>query len=141
LCLVFCLFVCYNKGATIKIKKGEQKMDYAEYKEYNKLLYKNKEIRKKIAVRLLDLGLNGKLKGFLYLLGIITISVCKKKYSQTFMAEIFPYIAKREGIEVYSVQRQLRYTCTVKTNNKYLPNELALQIWQEMQKELEEERK
>ena len=116
-------------------------MDYAEYKEYNKLLYKNKEIRKKIAVRLLDLGLNGKLKGFLYLLDIITISVCKKKYSQTFMAEIFPYIAKREGIEVYSVQRQLRYTCTVKTNNKYLPNEIALQIWQEMQKELEEERR
>ena len=115
-------------------------MEYLEFKEYEKLLANNKSIRKRVGIKMLKLGLDGKLKGFKYLLDIITISVCKKKYSQTFMAEIFPYIALKEGIEVYSVQRQLRYTCTLKTNGKYLPNEIALKIWQEMQKELEEER-
>lgn len=103
--------------------------------EFESLLSKNSLTKKRVEELLIEKGLDENLKGFKYLTDIITYALCSKKYSQTFMAEVIPFIAKRENIKEYSVQRQLRYTCTIKTKGKLYPNELAIEIWEKIKKE------
>lgn len=74
-------------------------------------------------------GLQSYLKGFKYLSDIITITLVKKKYSKTTIAEIAPFIAWKYGIKDFSVQRQLRYVCTLKTNGASDVDTIVKKTW------------
>lgn len=106
--------------------------------DFEKMLRENRSMRSRVVKKLIDLGLDYQLKGFRYMVDILTISLCNKKYSPTFMSEVIPFIAKREGIKEFSVQRQLRYTCTIKTNGKHIPNDIARDVWVAIKKDLGE---
>lgn len=97
----------------------------AEYE----ILEKNKELQNEINKYLINQGINPALKGFKYFSDIVTISLVKKKYSKTFMYELFPFIAHKYNIKEYSVQRQLRYAITLTNDEGYIPEQLYQKIW------------
>ena len=101
-------------------------------------LEENKDIEKKVYEYLVEKGLDTKLKGFDYLKDIITLSLIKKKYSRTTIKELTPFIAFKYGIKEYSVQRQLRYVCSIK--QKYYPVVICNRAWSDIRAVLEEEK-
>lgn len=107
-------------------------MDEIKYREYVKLLNDNKELQKKVYKELIKKGIDHNLKGFYYLLDIISLCVLKRKHSFTPIKEIFPFIAHKYGIKEYSVQRQLRYTCTIRNYGFYVPNVVCFDIWKKI---------
>lgn len=112
---------------------------YKCFDNENRLLNENPYVREKVRKYLALIGLDTTLKGFNYLEDIISLSLLMRKYSRTTIAELTPYIAWKHGIKEYSVQRQLRYVCTIK--NKYLPIDICEKAWYELMKELEREKK
>lgn len=100
-------------------------------------LEENSEIKSMVYDYLVNKGLDSTCKGFAYLLDIITLSLVKKKYSRTTIAELTSFIAYKNGIKDFSVQRQMRYVCTVKTNNKYKAIDICSRAWYEIRNELE----
>lgn len=107
-------------------------MDEIQYRAEVKLLNDNKEMKKRVFVELLRKGLDRNLKGFHYLLDIITLCVLKRKHSFTPITTLYPFIAHKYGIKEFSVQRQLRYTCTIKNYGFYVPNMLCFEIWKKI---------
>ena len=116
-------------------------MDVNKLQELNRLLASKQSasICRKVFVELEELGLDSELKGFLYLLDIITLSIIYRKYSRTTIAELTPFIAHKYDIKEFSVQRQLRYVCTVKTNGKYKVHDICENIWKKIKTEIENE--
>lgn len=116
-------------------------MDVNKLQELNRLLASKQSasICRKVFVELEELGLDSELKGFLYLLDIITLSIIYRKYSRTTIAELTPFIANKYNIKEFSVQRQLRYVCTVKTNGKYKVHDICESIWKKIKTEIENE--
>lgn len=107
-------------------------MDEIQYRADVKLLNDNKELRKRIYKELLKKGLDNNLKGFHYLLDIIAFCVLKRKHSFTPITTLYPFIAHKYGIKEHSVQRQLRYTCTIKNYGFYVPNMVCFEIWKKL---------
>lgn len=105
-----------------------------------RLLKENQEVQKMVNVYMEALGLKPELKGFTYLSDIMTLALVRKKYSRTTMAELTPFIAWKYGIKPFSVQRQLRYTCTLQTKGKYIVNTVAEKVWQQLKPKIDEER-
>ena len=111
-------------------------MENEYYKLYSKLLEKNEPIKKRVESYLVyKYKLDSSLKGFLYLVDIISLSLILKKYSRTTINELSYYIAYKYNIKHFSVQRQLRYTCTIR--NKYLPIIICEQAWWDLHNEIE----
>lgn len=102
-----------------------------KFKEEFEILEKNKELKKEVEKYLTRKGFNPSLKGFEYFCDIATIGLVKKKYSKTFMCEIYPFIAHKYNIKEFSVQRQLRYTFTLANYNfkKIKPEDLYQDLW------------
>lgn len=98
-----------------------------------KLLEKNEELSNKVAGWLIEKGISPHLKGFKMLVDIIVLVKLKKKYSLTTIKELSPFIGHKYGVKDYSVQRQLRYTCTLATNRSYKPIELVSMAWYEIE--------
>lgn len=105
-----------------------------------KALAKNTELQQMVEKEMQSIGLNSSLKGFKYCSDIITLSLIKKKYSRTTIAELIPFIAYKYGIKEYSVQRQMRYTCTVVTKNKYTAIEVVYYVWNKVNQKIQSER-
>ena len=100
------------------------------YKEELELLKNNQELKKKIKEYLIEKGYKSNLKGFIYFCDIATIGLLKKKYSKTFLKEIYPFIAYKYKIKEFSVQRQLRYTFTLSNEKlKIKPEDLYQELW------------
>lgn len=99
------------------------------FKKDLEMLSQNVFVKKLVMKELLDKGLDKKLKGFLYLLDLITLALLKKNYSRTTPKELYPILAHKYGIKEYSIQRQLRYTCTIACEKHYKPDCLAQEIW------------
>lgn len=116
-------------------------MDVNKLQELNRLLASKSSasICRKVFIELKELGLDSELRGFLYLLDIITLSIIYRKYSRTTIAELTPFIAHKYDIKDFSVQRQLRYVCTVKTNGKYKVHDICENIWKKIKTEIENE--
>lgn len=114
-------------------------MDVNKMQELESLLSTRKaiDVRARVGKRLFELGLDKNLKGFNYLLDIITLSIIYRNYSRTTIAELTPFIAKKNFIKPFSVQRQLRYVCTIKTNGKYKVHDICEQTWRKIKLELE----
>lgn len=94
------------------------------------LLRENKELQKNVNVYLENaLFLDPNLKGFNYLSDIITLSLTKKRYSRATITELLPFIAWKNGIKEYSVQRQLRYVCTIRGAKKLKVDRVIEQTW------------
>lgn len=111
------------------------------FSEEYEILKNNKELQDRVSKHLVEkYELDKNAKGFKYLIDIITISLVRKKYTRTFICEIAPFIAHKYGIKVFSVQRQMRYVCTIKTNNKYKAIDVVANTWYEIKTELEKER-
>ena len=108
-----------------------------EFQEEYDILNENKELHDKVKQYLINEGINPQLKGFDYFADLVTISLFKKKYSMSFMKTIYPFIAHKYNIKKSSVQRQLRYTFTLKNVRKVLPEDMYKKIWLEF-KGLEE---
>ena len=114
-------------------------MTHDEILRYDKLLLKNVELRKRVWIYLKKkYGLDSKLKGFQYLEVIISLSLILKKYSRTTIEQLKSYVAYKAGIKDFSVQRQLRYTCTIVTDNKYLPIDICCESWWELRQEIDQ---
>lgn len=111
-----------------------------KFNEYDKLINDNPKIKIKVYQYLVKKGLNKSLKGFAYLVDMLTLMLVIKQYSKPFMAELFPYIAHKYGIQEYSVQRQLRYCCTITCKYHYVVNELCISAWYDIRTEIEEEK-
>lgn len=116
-------------------------MDVNKLQELNRLLASKESVSicRKVFLELKELGLDSELKGFLYLLDIITLSIIYRKYSRTTIAELTPFIAHKYDIKDFSVQRQLRYVCTIKTNGKYKVHDICENIWKKIKTEIENE--
>lgn len=100
------------------------------FEEEIRLLKENQELKEKIENYLVGKGYNSKLKGFDYFCDIATIGLVKKKYSKTFLKEIYPFIAYKYNIKPFSVQRQLRYTFTLSdVVFKIKPEDLYQKVW------------
>lgn len=100
--------------------------------DYNieyEILQENQELQKQVNEFLIKEGVNPSLKGFKYFSDIVTISLVKKKYSKSFMCELYPFIAHKYNIKEYSVQRQLRYTITIASTKGIVPEKLYQKIW------------
>ena len=111
------------------------------FEEEYKILDKTKDLQKRVSDYLVEkYDLDNNAKGFKYLVDILTLCLIKKKYTRTFICEIAPFIAHKYGIKEFRVQRQLRYVCTVKTNNKYKVIDIVAKAWFELKTELEQER-
>lgn len=93
------------------------------------ILENNKDLQKDVNKYLIKEGLNPSLKGFKYFSDIVVISLVKKKYSKTFMCDLFPFIAHKYKIKEFSVQRQLRYTITLASQEGHIPYKLYQKIW------------
>ena len=104
---------------------------FNDFSEEINILNENQDVQEKVVSYLLKKGYNPELKGFKYFSDIATIGLIKKKYSKTFMCEIYPFIAHKYNIRMFSVQRQLRYTFTLASSNveKIRPEELYQKLW------------
>ena len=71
---------------------------------------------------------------------VSVVALVKKQYTRTFISEISPFISHKYGIKTVSIQRQLRYACTIKTDNKYKVIDIVSKTWYEIKKELEKEK-
>ena len=111
---------------------------YKCFDNEERLLRENPYVREKVRKYLAMKGLDTTLKGFSYLEDIIALSLVRRKYSRTTIAELTPYIAYKNGIKDFSVQRQLRYCCTIK--NHYKPIDICEKAWYELMRELEKEK-
>lgn len=105
-----------------------------------KLLKENQKLANIVEKWLIMQGLDKNIKGFSYCKDIITLSLLKKQFSKTTIAEITPFIAYKNGIKDYSVQRQMRYVCTIKTNGKYIPDEICRRGWYEIKNAIEKKK-
>ena len=103
------------------------------YEQERKMLENNQELSNRIAIWLIEKGIQSHLKGFKMLVDIITLTKLKKKYSLTTIKELSPFIGYKYDIKPFSVQRQLRYTCTIATHKKYKPIELVSMAWYEIE--------
>lgn len=99
------------------------------FKEQFEILEQNKELQNAVNQYLIKNGVSSKLKGFQYFSDIATIGLVNKKYSKTFMKDIFPFIAHKYNIKEFSVQRQLRYTFTIACERKIRPEDLYQCLW------------
>lgn len=107
-----------------------------EFLEFDKLLESNEPLKERVSEYLITkYKLDDSLKGFKYMVDIISMSLILKKYSRTTIEYLKSYIAYRYDIKAFSVQRQLRYTCTVRGD--YLPLEIAETAWWELTNEVE----
>lgn len=101
------------------------------------------ELNERVKVWLIRMGVPPELKGFDYMVDMILTMKKIKKYSRAKPNELYGFIAEKYGIEEHSVQRQLRYACTLKNiySDKVLPIELLDRAFHEIKldKEIEEE--
>ena len=104
---------------------------FNNFNEEYGILDRSQELQDKVNLYLVNKGYNPNLKGFKYFSDIATIGLVKKKFSKTFMCEIFPFIAHKYNIKYCSVQRQLRYTFTLAefNINKIKPDDLYQKLW------------
>ncbi len=116
------------------------KINAINYANEVRALEKNTELQKMVEEELQKMGINPSLKGFKYCSDIITLALVKKRYSRTTIAELIPFIAYKYGIKEYSVQRQMRYTCTVVTKNKYTVIEVVYHVWEKINNKIQSER-
>lgn len=108
-------------------------------KEY-KILESNKDLQKEVMLKLMSYGIDCSKKGSQYLIDMITLILLLKDYSRIFNKETYEFIAHKYGIKPHSVQRQLRYVCTIKTDGAYKPIELVEKIYYTLkQKMIEKE--
>lgn len=112
-----------------------QEMYELEFKQ----LKENPQIVKMVNEWLIARGLDSTCKGFEYTSEIISLLLIKKKYSRDAMASLFGFIAYKNGIKEFSVQRQMRYVCTIKTKNKYIVNDICSQAWYDIRNALEKQ--
>lgn len=111
-----------------------------KFKEEFKMLEENHKIRNMVYNHLIKrYGLKSNLKGFYYLVDIISLSLIKKNYSRTTINELSPFIAYKYRIKAFSVQRQLRYVCTIATNNRYKVVDICSDSWYFLKRRLQEE--
>lgn len=104
-----------------------------EFKE----LRDNPEIKQMVYDWMVGKGLDPKCKGFDYTLDIITLSIIKKKYSRETIAKLTSFVAYKNGIKDWSVQRQMRWVCTIKTKNKYKVIDICSGAWYEIRNKIE----
>ena len=57
------------------------------------------------------------------------------KYTRLPIKEFFPFISHKYGIKPHSVQRQLRYVCTLNENKNIKPIHLVSLAWYEIKRE------
>lgn len=107
-----------------------------DYKREYQLLNNNQSLTNEVSEELILLGLNNSTKGFLYLVDIITLQLLLKKYTRSFICEIEPFIAHKYQIKQDSVQRQLRYVCTIQTNNKYKAIEVVAIVYNKIRQRM-----
>ena len=107
-----------------------------KYDVYHKFLKENEPLKKRVSEYLeYKYQLDSSLKGFSYMVDIISLSLILKKYSRTTIEHLKHFIAYKHDIKPFSVQRQLRYTCTVKS--KYLPINICEESWYTLRNEIE----
>lgn len=107
-----------------------------DYKREYQLLTNNQSLTNEVKEELILLGLNNSLKGFLYLTDIITLMLLLKKYTRSFICEIDQFIAHKYNIKRTSVQRQLRYVCTISTNGKYKAIEVVAIVYNKIRQRM-----
>lgn len=117
-------------------------MDYnanaMDFKREFQLLKENSELQNQVNEELILLGLNNSAKGFLYISDIITLMLLLKKYTRSFINELEPFIAYKYGIKKDSVQRQLRYVCTIQTDHKFKAIEVVAIVYRKVRQQMYE---
>lgn len=103
-------------------------------------LERNKTLQGMVNNELMKLGLDCRLKGFKYVSDIITLALIKRKYSRTTIAELTPFIACKYGIKDFSVQRQMRYVCTIRNARKETAIDIVYNVWHKINTKIQEER-
>lgn len=101
------------------------------FKKYIKFL-ENEEVERLVYKTMISYQIPSKYKGFKYFKDIIVISLQDNSYSMQPMAKYFDFIAYEYDIENFSVQRQLRYSCTIKGCCR-VPIDLYTVIWRVLQ--------
>ena len=107
-----------------------------DFKREYQLLEENNSLTNKVKEELILLGLNNTTKGFLYIADIITLMLLLKKYTRSFICDLKPFIAHKYKIKQNSVQRQLRYVCTIQTKNKYKAIDVVAIVYKKVRQQM-----
>ena len=107
-------------------------MTTLELQQHQKEMIDNTFLREQIETFLNEqYGIETKLKGTKYMVDILLLAKSGENFSST-LNEKYKYLANRYGIQETSIQRQLRYACTLKSEKKIKPKKIMVDSFKKL---------